>query len=118
MERRSIQDSESLFEKRYGNRSIFRATSHTDIDNLDIRAFEFDVNTHDPASRRDFAKFMVLAIGLGYSQATNPVTILGTDGLSERSFIQVYLQRSAALDANEPQRFVPRARSGPKASAP
>ena len=118
----SGEKATGVFEERYKDNLAAYALQKTDSANLDVRAYEFPLDVTDSKSRRDFARFMVMAIGLGYSQATSPIMLPG-GGEPATGFIQVYLQRSTVMEAAQPEQpqqpreWIARARSGPKRSS-
>ena|SRR6266496_236094 len=121
--RYSIEAAENLFEQNYKDRILSSGHSEGNQYNLELRAYEFQINPADPSSRKEFAKFMLHAIGLGYAQATEPIVIPGSETDSVK-FVQVYLQRATLLEAGQrsdprpPEPFVmpskPRPRAGLK----
>jgi len=118
-----IETAENMFDQNYKDKVLSNGVAETNEYFLQLRAYEFQVDPKDLSSRKDFAKFMLHAIGLGYAQATEPIVIPGSETDSVR-FVQVYLQRASLLEAGQrsdprpPEPFVmppkPRQRSGLK----
>jgi hypothetical protein len=87
-----------MFDERYNSNHVTSDTSLLETRNVDIRAYEFQIDGHDPKSRLEFTKFMVMAVGVGYSQAVESIVIPGASEAGPQSFIQVYLKRSAVMN--------------------